>query len=53
MSRKAEFKEVVSFRLSPDEKQELDKLIQPLQTNKSEFLRMRLKEFLVFKHLTI
>lgn len=44
--RKAEFLEVVSFRLTPEEKQELDKLIVPMQTTKSEFLRKRVKYIL-------
>jgi len=45
--RKSEFKEVVSFRLTADEKQELEKLIQPLNTTKSEFFRMRMKNILL------
>jgi predicted DNA-binding protein len=40
MSRKkSEFKNVVSFRLSPEEKESLERVTQLLKTTKSEFLR--------------
>jgi hypothetical protein len=37
--KKSEFKEIVSFRLSPDEKEMLEKITVTFKTTKSEFLR--------------
>jgi len=37
--KKSEFKEIVSFRLSPDEKETLEKITVTFKTTKSEFLR--------------
>jgi hypothetical protein len=40
MSRKkSEFNNVVSFRLSPEEKENLERITQLFKTTKSEFLR--------------
>lgn len=40
MSRKkSEFKEIVSFRLSPEEKENLERVTQLFKTTKSKFLR--------------
>jgi hypothetical protein len=40
MSRKkSEFQSVVSFRVSENEKQDLEKIIQLFNTTKSEFIR--------------
>lgn len=40
MSRKkSEFNNVVSFRLSPEEKENLERMTQLFKTTKSEFIR--------------
>ena len=38
---------VVSFRLLPNEKQQLDNLIRKENTTKSDFLRKRIKQLLL------
>jgi hypothetical protein len=47
MSRKkAEFKEVVSFRLTDSEKNQLEEIIESKETTKSEFLRNEFQRIL-------
>jgi chemotaxis methyl-accepting protein methylase len=44
---KKDFAKVVSFRITEDEKKELEKLIEPLQITKSAFFRDRFKQILL------
>jgi chemotaxis methyl-accepting protein methylase len=44
---KKDFAKVVSFRITEDEKKELEKLIEPLQITKSAFFRDRFKQNLL------
>jgi len=40
------YPEVIAFRLTKNEKREFDLLVNGLQTNKSEFLRKKIKRIL-------
>ncbi len=47
MEKKTIFDSVISFRITIEEKKELDQLTQVLNTNKSEFLRRKMQKVLL------
>lgn len=46
MARKRIYPNVISFRLTENDKAKLETIIQHLQTNKSEFLRDKINRFI-------
>ncbi|MBT3383123.1 MAG: hypothetical protein HN778_17200 [Prolixibacteraceae bacterium] len=47
--KRINFESVVSFRLSYNEKEELETLIRKLDTNKSDFFRKQTQQFIIGK----
>ena len=50
MKTNSTLEDVVSFRLLPNEKQQLDSLIKKENTTKSDFLRQKIRQLLFTKN---